>query len=832
MAVIEGASSESVREPEKAKPASPKHIDFVDGLRATAALYVMLHHIWWQIWPQELHRSPHGLMLALTQWLFYGHFAVSVFLAISGFCLMLPIVKGDGALRGGAFAFYKRRARRILPPYYAAMALSLVLIWTLIGKKTGTHWDVSIPVTWKGFIVHALLLQNLLPSDQINHVFWSIAVEWQIYFLFPLLLIFWKRIGPAATTTAALALSLMLYVATGKLHLSIIAPHYLGLFVLGMLAATLAYGRDEWSIAVRSKVPWGIASAALFVTVVVLCHHFGPERPHTEIMDFLVGFCALSTLVHLAGDGPSLLRQVMSLKPLVFVGGFSYSLYLIHAPLIQVVWQYVVAPMHLSDNAAFLATMAMSTPFILIASYLFYLVAERPFMSPSSRKSETGKTAIDGERTKALGLRHNFSWAVLGSVVFGVTNLGMQMVLAKLGTPRMLAEYVLGVSITQPVLLFSQLNLRTVQATDTLRQYRFSHYFWLRVILTLVAMVVFAVLAGTGPYAAEARAVILLTGLGVAFDSISDIVYGAYQQSERLDRMGISMIAKGFLNLALLTIFLLHGHTVVWAIAGSVLSSILVVTFYDIPCGWWFARMTGDETAKVTPASLLKLAWLALPLGVTMLFASLYGNFPRYFLIKMHDVTDLAYLAAPSTAMAMGVYIVGIFSQPISPRLARSARAGDRKAFMSLFGKLSACVWLLGGAILLISIFGGRELITLVFARVYANHIDVFEWMMVATAIFYASLVCGTGITALGRFKVQMLWSGAAAIVSFISSWVLVPRYGVVGVAMAVCATMLARLLIGYVILGWAIRNIGETDASMAAPVQPEKALEPAPEVA
>ncbi|WP_410959855.1 acyltransferase family protein, partial [Salmonella sp. SAL4356] len=69
-----------------------------------------------------------------------GHLAVSIFIVISGFCLALPVVAAGDRMRDGSLNFFKRRARRILPPYYGALAFSLLLIATVLGKKTGSLW--------------------------------------------------------------------------------------------------------------------------------------------------------------------------------------------------------------------------------------------------------------------------------------------------------------------------------------------------------------------------------------------------------------------------------------------------------------------------------------------------------------------------------------------------------------------------------------------------------------------------------------------------------------------------------------------------------------------
>ncbi|HEX6799049.1 MAG TPA: acyltransferase family protein, partial [Ktedonobacterales bacterium] len=101
-----------------ARSARGGHLGYVDGARGIAAVYVALHHCWQIVWSETPHPLP--FLWSLLDWLAYGSFAVSAFIAISGFSLMLPVARGDGRLPGGAWTFFKRRARRILPPYYFA----------------------------------------------------------------------------------------------------------------------------------------------------------------------------------------------------------------------------------------------------------------------------------------------------------------------------------------------------------------------------------------------------------------------------------------------------------------------------------------------------------------------------------------------------------------------------------------------------------------------------------------------------------------------------------------------------------------------------------------
>ena len=109
------------------------HLAYIDGMRAVAALVVVLNHTYAQAWCAFYDQFPPPELAFLTYSLAVGHLAVSVFIVISGFCLFLPVTRNGGLLKGGTALFFQRRARRILPPYYAAVAISLLLIATVIG---------------------------------------------------------------------------------------------------------------------------------------------------------------------------------------------------------------------------------------------------------------------------------------------------------------------------------------------------------------------------------------------------------------------------------------------------------------------------------------------------------------------------------------------------------------------------------------------------------------------------------------------------------------------------------------------------------------------------
>jgi peptidoglycan/LPS O-acetylase OafA/YrhL len=367
-----------------------EHLEFLDGLRAVAALFVLCSHTWYQVWPAVLPpfgygSRPTGMVLSLTAWLYYGHFAVVVFIVLSGFCLMLPVSKNNGVLRGGMLRFFQRRFKRILPPYYCALLFSLALIWIAIDTKTGSQWDISLPITQEGLTAHFFVFQDFVTSTQINYVFWSIALELHLYMCFPLLILCWRLWGGINTMLIVGGITYSTIALMEIFHFEGIPAQFIGLcfyFVIGMLGATAISAKNwRWQLMYKN-FPWFFTSSILIFIMACFCYVWGFDTAEKRFA-FLDTLCALSTfclLMAASRPGTNKLRILLSSRFLVFVGTFSYSLYLVHAPLLQLIWQYLCHPLHCSKTLEFLLLL-ICNPLIIFFAYIFYFFCEKPFLN-------------------------------------------------------------------------------------------------------------------------------------------------------------------------------------------------------------------------------------------------------------------------------------------------------------------------------------------------------------------------------------------------------------------------------------------------------------------
>lgn len=360
----------------------------IDQLRGFAALAVVACHLAVSAYdgaPNLGGKPWPWLGLALG----FGYLGVPLFFVISGFCIHLPQARALAAA-GPAVTppawqrFFARRFWRLYPPYLAAVAVALVLASLVNGLPA---------VSWLAVAAQALLVHTFHSAtfDGVNPVAWTLAVEAQLYFAYPVVFRLIARRGAIGGLTIVLGVT-MAYRLTlnfAPLPAALGGPAWEFFlarwfeWVLGAVVAEWAVGRVALPRAVFAP---SLAALVLGLGVLLEWHtwHYGLytiKEPLYGIAFALVLCVALAR--ERAGAASAIGRYFAGL------GICSYSLYLLHRP-IQLAfeplarhvaaWPFVVG----HGIPSSLLIMAATTPIVLWVSRRFYRYCEAPWVRRSN----------------------------------------------------------------------------------------------------------------------------------------------------------------------------------------------------------------------------------------------------------------------------------------------------------------------------------------------------------------------------------------------------------------------------------------------------------------
>ncbi len=359
------------------------HLGFLDVLRGVAILWVFLAHSvgmsygsllpqWGAGWLRDF---AHARLPAVLFPLTYGFAGVAIFFVISGFCIHLSFLRGrPGDWRG----FFIRRFFRIYPPYLAALVL-----FAFVFPKT--HLTHGPGFEWGQLFSHVFLVHTSNPDWYfgINGSFWTIAVEAQLYLIYPVLVAVSARYGwgRALWLTGILEATLRVGVAVWEAH----GGETASLVITGLpffywfswaVGAALA---DAW---VHGKKPLPFARWPLWPWVVLAL--LTPTVHYVAIFGFPCFAVATVIIVARRLDGR---EPASSWVPAVVTGHlqrlgvWSYACYLLHQPVINLL-PYVPNKIHIPPALAIpevdFAICLCLYPLVVGASALFRWYVERP----------------------------------------------------------------------------------------------------------------------------------------------------------------------------------------------------------------------------------------------------------------------------------------------------------------------------------------------------------------------------------------------------------------------------------------------------------------------
>ena len=313
----------------------------------------------------------------------------------------------------------------------------------------------------------------------------------------------------------------------------------------------------------------------------------------------------------------------------------------------------------------------------------------------------------------------------------------------------------------------------------------------------------------------ETRLVIISIGLAKSIESLSDILFGLMQQRERMDRIAISFIIRGFVSVLALGLGLFLSRNMIVAIIAYAICWAMILLLFDVPNTIMMFNISGEKIKlfhykgfqniapilpKFTFSVLRRLSWLALPLGIVVMLTSLQVNIPRYFIGYFYGERELGVFAAISYALVSGTLVVQALGTSVSPKLSQYYHKNQISYFYNLLFKFITFLLVLGVLGLLLIWLYGREFLSFIYQPEYAEYLNVFLVLTVAAIFKYLATFLRAGLTAIRYINVQVPIYTSTIITSVIICYILIPKIGIMGAAFAnLSASLLEALICGSV---------------------------------
>ena len=351
------------------KPQGKNHIGLLDAMRGIAIMAVFLFHLLgttfgtdslkWKVYFADFHASNSSLSLLPVT---YGWAGVAIFFVVSGFCIHLSHIKtAERDFRG----FFIRRFFRIYPPY-------LLCLFIFFFVPPWGCFSLPHPHILQ-LLVHVFNVHNFNAKSfyGINPSFWSIAVEVQLYAIYPLLLWIVRRIGWNKT----LAITALVELGLRALQTAVFVTN----FPLSPLTSPAWFFYSpfsywfSWSIGAYVADCWSVERPIVIEKIYLaptICAAFASQLcAFTVIFSFpLFATATAVACSRLLSSQWSLPQHGVSgalSRHFAFLGTISYSFYLIHQPLLE-----KIAPFFLAHSFSCCRSSMLAGYFVGLFSYI------------------------------------------------------------------------------------------------------------------------------------------------------------------------------------------------------------------------------------------------------------------------------------------------------------------------------------------------------------------------------------------------------------------------------------------------------------------------------
>ena len=384
----------------------------------------------------------------------------------------------------------------------------------------------------------------------------------------------------------------------------------------------------------------------------------------------------------------------------------------------------------------------------------------------------------------------------------------MLVTLTKLSSVENVGLFGLAMAISTPIIVFTNLHLRTVYVTDVKDDYNFGEYLGLRLFTIAFAFILVLFIGLCRGSDLYTTAILVTWCMAQCVVSLKDSFLAVMQKNERMDKVSQSRVMQAVGSLVVFTGLLFLTRNLLIAAIGVLFVRIIVLLFWDIVNAKYifsYLNQSSESKLSLIPSfnlnRIYKLMIMTFPLGIVMGLVSLSKNIPCYFIESYHGKELLGYFTPIVSFVVVGNMMIIAIAQSVAPRLAVYYNE-NIQAFGKLLIKLFFIGLFVGIAGIIVAQLFGEFILSKFFKPEYSQYKNILVLIMVAATPYYITSFLNNGLMAARKFKIQVPLMVFSIIIVLIISYLLIPKYGQIGAAWAMFAgamvTMVGTMVLNY----------------------------------
>jgi len=397
-------------------------------------------------------------------------------------------------------------------------------------------------------------------------------------------------------------------------------------------------------------------------------------------------------------------------------------------------------------------------------------------------------------------------WTIFGTASFAISQFLLIIVISKYGTMGDLGYYTLSLSLSSPIMLYSNLQLGQILITDYGRERDFYTYKKTLIFSLIVGMILLLIISlfyiKSFSDNSNLLYIIFVFGLLKALDSISDLYLAYSQRNLENDKVGKVRVVRSLINLLSFSIIFIMTTSILISLISQVILSFLRYQFYDKK------KIKIKENPKKTVISNIKNTYiLGIPLGMVALINSINSNIPTYFLDIYSNINLVAVLNTLLYVFVIGNIIISPLTMYLSPTLSKRIFKKEKKMFKVIVYNACLKSLVLSIPLLIVIVLFSNKIISLVFNEYIANYSYLLTLLAIAIIFNFLTAVFNVAIISLKLLKIQPFINVICTTFILMIGFYSIQNYSITGAVYVLLSYSILQNFLSFLVMYYGFRK-------------------------